>query len=119
VLSHLACFFLSSGIFDGEALYLSFLCTDYILPPFQLKAKDSYFEIIRFFAEKQNVFRHRIFYAFQEYPPFQSATKSSFLVMCYFTRCHANQTSCKSNAYPRPAACFGYAFCWQRTVTRA
>lgn len=91
MLSHIACFFLSSGIFDGEALYLSFLCTDYILPPFQLKAKGSHFEIIRFFAEKQNVFRHRILDAFQEYPPFQSATKSSFLAMCYFTRCHAHQ----------------------------
>jgi hypothetical protein len=93
VLSHLACFFLSSGIFDGEALYLSFLCTDYILPPFQLKAKDSYFEIIRFFAEKQNVFRHRIFYAFQEYPLFQSATKSSFLDLCYSSRCHVHKTN--------------------------
>ena len=89
----MACFFLSSGIFDGEALYLSFLCTDYILPPFQLKAKGSHFEIIRFFAEKQNVFRHRILDAFQDYPPFQSATKSSFWDLCYSSRCHVHKTN--------------------------
>ena len=35
------------------------------------------------FAEKQNMFRHRILDAFQDYPPFQSATKSSFLVMLF------------------------------------
>ena len=30
-----------------------------------------------------------------------------------------NQTSCKSDAQIQLAACFGYAFCWQRTVIRA
>ena len=39
------------------------------------------------------MFRHRILDAFQEYPPFQSATKSSFSDLCYSSRCHAHKTN--------------------------
>ena len=39
------------------------------------------------------MFRHRILDSFQDYPPFQSATKSSFSDLCYFSRCHAHKTN--------------------------
>lgn len=39
------------------------------------------------------MFRHRILDAFQDYPPFQSATKSSFSDLCYSSRCHAHKTN--------------------------
>ena len=39
------------------------------------------------------MFRHRILDAFQDYPPFQSATKSSVSDLCYSSRCHAHKTN--------------------------
>ena len=60
---------------------------------FPTKSQGQLFRNHLVFCRKANVFRHRIFYVFQEYPLFQSATKSSFLDLCYSSRCHVHKTN--------------------------
>lgn len=57
------------------------------------------------------MFRHRILDFFQDYPPFQSATKSSFSDLCYSSRCHAHKTN-KLQVERLPPTCSLFWLCF-------